>query len=110
MFMRCAFFRGSVKPGREAEFTAYIDEKLVPMWKQFPGAVEVRVLRQVECDLDDPRYELVLAIRYPSREAMDRALASNVREKSHGVTDGLMEMFDGTLFHMVFNESFATAG
>lgn len=102
MYIRCAFFSGRAKPGREAEFTAYVREKLVPLWTRFPGAEEVRVLRQEESDSDAQRYEMVLAIRYPSREAIEEALASPVRLESREVTEGLMEMFDGSIFHTVF--------
>jgi antibiotic biosynthesis monooxygenase (ABM) superfamily enzyme len=102
MYIRCAFFSGRAKPGREAEFTAYVREKLVPLWTRFPGAEEVRVLRQDESDSDAQRYEMVLAIRYPSREAIEEALASPVRFESREVTKGLVEIFDGSIFHTVF--------
>ncbi|WP_315722461.1 MULTISPECIES: hypothetical protein [unclassified Bradyrhizobium] len=102
MYIRCAFFNGRVKPGREAEFTAYVREKLVPLWTRFPGAQEVRVLRQEESDSDAQRYEMVLAIRYPSHAAIEQALASPVRAESREVTGGLMEMFEGSIFHTVF--------
>ena len=54
MFIRCAFFRGQVKPGFEKAFDLYIREQLVPLWTRFPGAQEVRVLRQLESDVSDP--------------------------------------------------------
>ena len=103
MFIRCAFFRGRVLPGHEQAFTDYVRERLVPLWTRFPGAQEVRVLRQVECDVSDPRLEMVLAIQYPSREAIERALASEVRAQSRDVTQGLLAMFDGQVFHTVFD-------
>ena len=78
MFIRCAFFLGRVKPGHETAFTNYVAERLVPLWARFPGAQEVRVLRQAESDVQDPRLEMVLAIRYPSREAIEAAMASEV--------------------------------
>lgn len=102
MFIRCAFFRGQAKPGQEAAFTAYVRDRLVPLWTQFPGADEVRVLRQEETDLPGQHYEMVLAIRYPSRAAIEEALASSVRFESREVTKGLLEMFDGDVFHTVF--------
>jgi antibiotic biosynthesis monooxygenase (ABM) superfamily enzyme len=102
MFIRCAFFRGRVRPGHEAAFTRYVEERLVPLWRRFPGAQEVRVLRQLESDQDHSRYEMVLEIRYPSREAIEAALASPVRAESREVTRGLLEMFDGDVFHTVF--------
>jgi hypothetical protein len=102
MYIRCAFFNGRAKPGREADFTRYVREKLVPLWTRFPGADEVRVLRQEESDSDDQHYEMVLAIRYASNEAIDRALASPVRSESREVTKGLLDLYDGTIFHTVF--------
>jgi len=103
MFIRCAFFRGSVRPGRQDDFSRYVREQLVPLWTRFPGAEEVRVLRQVESDVTDPQLEMVLAVRYPSREAIDAALASEVRFTSREVSRGLLEMFDGSVFHTVFD-------
>lgn len=63
MFIRCAFFQGRARPGQEQAFTDPVREQLVPLWTRFPGAEEVRVLRQLECDVADPRFEMVLAIR-----------------------------------------------
>lgn len=102
MFIRCAFFNGRAKPGHEADFTRYVREKLVPLWTRFPGAEEVRVLREVESDSDAQHYEMVLAIRYPSKEAIETALASPLRAESREVTKGLMAFYDGTIFHTVF--------
>ena len=103
MYIRCAFFRGRVKAGFEAAFTTYVHDKLVPLWRQFPGAEEVRILRQQQSDTAEPRLEMVLAIRYPSLDAIDKALASPVRFESREVTKGLLEMFEGDVFHTVFS-------
>ena len=54
MFIRCAFFKGRVKPGMEQAFDRHVHETLVPLWTRFPGALEVRVLRQLESDVGDP--------------------------------------------------------
>lgn len=102
MFIRCAFFRGRAKPGCEDQFTAYVSERLVPLWTRFPGAEEVRVLRQEEADVAEPRFEMVLQIRYPSREAIETALASDVRTESREVTKGLLAFYEGDIFHTVF--------
>jgi hypothetical protein len=63
----------------------------------------VRVLRQVESDVSEPRLEMVLSVRYPSRESIELALASEVRQRSREVSKGLIDMFDGTVFHTVFS-------
>ena len=103
MFIRCAFFQGQVKPGLEDTFNRYIRDNLVPLWTRFPGAQEVRVLRQVESDTSDPHFGMVLAVRYPSREAIEIALASEVRLQSREVSKALIDMFDGTVFHTIFS-------
>jgi hypothetical protein len=47
MFKRLAFFEGAIRPGREAAFDAYVNERLVPLWTRFPKALRVEVLREV---------------------------------------------------------------
>lgn len=107
MLIRCAFFEGKVKPGCEETFAAFVKERLVPLWTQFPGAEEVRVLRQRESDTADPHYAMVLAIRYPDQAAIDRALASEVRAQSRAETAELVQMFEGRIFHTVFDAAHA---
>ncbi len=102
MFIRCAFFEGKVKPGCDEAFAAFVKERLVPLWTKFPGAEEVRVLRQSESDTDDPHYAMVLSIRYPSRAAIEQALQSDVRHQSRQETAELVKMFEGRIFHTVF--------
>jgi antibiotic biosynthesis monooxygenase (ABM) superfamily enzyme len=102
MLIRCAFFEGRVKPGQEEAFAAFVKDRLVPLWTQFPGAEEVRVLRQVESDTDEPHYAMVLQIRYPNQAAIKLALSSDVRQQSRVETSELIKMFDGRIFHTVF--------
>lgn len=102
MFVRCAFFKGRVKPGLEADFDAYIETRLKPLWARFPGVLEVRVLREVETDSDSIPLPLVLAMRFASREAIEAALASPARAESREVSKGLIQMFEGEVVHTVF--------
>jgi len=110
MYIRCAFFEGHVKSGFDAEFKAFVREKLVPLWTKFPGAEEVRVLHQTESDTAEPHYAMVLAIKYPNMAAIELALKSDVRNQSRLVTQDLVKMFDGRIFHTVFEAAhFGTA-
>ncbi len=102
MFIRCAFFEGHVKPGMDTKFKTFVRERLVPLWTKFPGAEEVRVLHQTESDTPAPNYAMVLAIKYPSMAAIDLALKSDVRNQSRLETQELVKMFDGRIFHTVF--------
>lgn len=103
MFIRCAFFKGQVKPGMEQAFNRHVHKTLVPLWTRFPGALEVRVLRQLESDVGDPELAMVLSIRYATREDIARALDSPVRYESREASKALFDMFDGTVFHTVFS-------
>jgi len=103
MFIRCAFFEGEIKSGCEKAFHDFVTKRLVPLWTKFPGAEEVKVLSQKESDTDKPRYAMVLSIKYPSMAAIERALASDVRFQSRDVTAELVKMFDGRIFHTVFD-------
>jgi hypothetical protein len=102
MFIRCAFFEGKVMPGCDEAFARFVEERLVPLWTQFPGADEVRVLRQAQSDTDHPHYAMVLAIKYPDMAAIEKAMASDVRAQSRGETSELVKMFEGRIFHTVF--------
>jgi hypothetical protein len=102
MFIRCAFFEGKVKPGCHDAFALFVKERLVPLWTQFPGAEEVRVLRQQDSDTDNPHYAMVLAIKYPNMAAIEKAMASDVRAQSRAETGELVKMFEGRIFHTVF--------
>ena len=109
MFIRCAFFEGKVKPGCDDAFSTFVKERLVPLWTQFPGAEEVRVLRQQESDTDNPHYAMVLAIKYPDKAAIERAMVSDVRAQSRAETGELVKLFDGRIFHTVFEAAYAVA-
>lgn len=102
MFIRCAFFKGKVKDGYQEQFDTYIDTVLVDTWRAFPGAQEVRVLREVESDNPDIPLELVISIRFESRSAIEMALNSPERFDSKEKSKALIDMFEGEVFHTVF--------
>ena len=100
MLIRLAIFEGTVRDGQEAAFRAYVNERLAPLWRKFDGAAEVRVLHGAEHDASGPTYPLMLAITYPNRAAMERALASPARYESRDLLPELFERyFDGRMHH-----------
>ncbi|TPW30014.1 hypothetical protein FJU08_11825 [Martelella alba] len=103
MIIRYALFEGKVHEGRENAFRRYVEEKLVPLWRQFPGAQDVQVYFGVERDDGAPEYALMMAIRYPDRDTVAKALESDVRYQSREVTQGLMTMFTGRIHHHVLD-------
>ena len=112
MIIRYALFEGRIHEGREMEFRAFVKERLVPLWTQFPGAEEVRVLDGTDRDAGAPHYAMALAIRYPDMVAVEKALQSPVRAHSREVTGELLKMFTGKVHHYVFeaNEYGPVAG
>jgi hypothetical protein len=103
MIIRYALFEGTIHEGREAEFRTFVKERLVPLWTQFPGAEEVRVLDGLARDEGAPAYAMALAIRYPDMAAVEQALQSPVRFESREVTGELLKMFTGRVHHHVFD-------
>ena len=110
MIVRQALFEGSVHPGREADFRAYVDDALLPLWRRFPGVREVRVLHEVERDSGVPEVAMVLSMVFDDPEALQAALDSPVRFESREVTRGLLAMFDGRVRHHVYDLSHDEAG
>jgi EthD protein. len=102
MIIRQALFEGRIHEGKEAAFKEYVADELMPMWLQFPGVREVRVLYCVERDEGAPAFPMVLSTMYDSREALAAALESPVRYASRDMTKGLLAMFEGVIHHHVF--------
>jgi len=90
---RCAAFVGTVRPGLEADMRSYVDDVLAPLWRQFTGATEVRVMFSVTNDAAGPPVPLVLAIDYEDEEAMEQALASPARYQSRDLLPAFYERF-----------------
>ena len=111
MIVRYALFEGEIHPGSEAAFRRFVKERLVPLWTQFPGAQEIRVLDGTARDEGAPVYAMVLAIRYPDMATCEQALQSPVRFESREVTGELLKMFTGRVHHHVFEmNEYAPAG
>lgn len=102
MITRYAIFTGNVRPGQDAAFRAYVDDVLRPLWRRFAGAAEVRVMYGQDQDPTGPQIPLILAIDYPDRAEMARALDSPARYESRDLLAELYEKhLDATLHHYV---------
>ena len=102
MIVRQALFEGNIHMGRESAFRTYVAERLLPLWLQFPGVREVRVLHEVEHETGVPPVAMVLSMAFDDTDALTRALGSPIRYESREVTQGLLAMFDGRVRHHVF--------
>ena len=105
MIIRYALFEGTIHEGREAEFRAFVKERLVPLWTRFPGAEQVLVLDGLDRDEGAPVYAMALAIRYPDMKTVEAVMQSAVRFESREVTGELLKMFTGKVHHHLFEVS-----
>ena len=104
MLTRLAIFHGRVRDGQDAAMRRYVEEVLAPLWRQFDGAEDVRVMYGVEQDDGGPEIPLILAITYPDRVAMARALDSPARYESRNLLPAFFETYlDGHLYHYVMD-------
>ena len=101
MITRTAIFEGRIKPGCEQRFFAGIEQRLAPLWRRFPHARNVRLLKVAAADADAPPIVMIQQIDYPSHAALAEAIASPVRAEARAVTLELMEMFEGRFYHVV---------
>jgi hypothetical protein len=101
MITRTAVFEGRIKPGFEERFFSEIQTRLAPLWREFPSASNVRLLRVTHADTDAPPVAMIQQIDYPSVAALEAALASPVRAQARAITLELMAMFEGRFYHVV---------
>ncbi len=102
MITRFALFEGMVKDGKTTEFRAAVKARLIPLWRQFPGNLDVRVMFGEDRDEGAPEFPLILAISYPDTATMEAALQAPARAQSRDVTGEIVaEFFDGRIHHHV---------
>ncbi|ODR89653.1 hypothetical protein [Sinorhizobium alkalisoli] len=102
MITRYALFEGKVKEGETAAFRAAVLESIVPKWKAFPGALDVRVTFAEARDEGAPEIPMILAINYPDLDTVEKALASPARAAAKAATEEVLaRFFEGRIHHHV---------
>jgi hypothetical protein len=103
MIVRLALFEGRIHDGCDRDFRQFVSEKLLPLWRRFPGVQDVRVLHELERDDDAAPVPLALSMAFADRQALARALDSDVRRTSREVTQVLLAMFEGRVRHHIYD-------
>ncbi|ACM30663.1 hypothetical protein MOV66_15450 [Agrobacterium sp. SHOUNA12C] len=102
MITRYALFEGKVRDGETEAFRAAVMETILPKWKQFPGALDVRVSFAEARDEGAPEYPMILAINYLDTAAVEAALASPARAEARAATEAVLSrFFEGRIHHHV---------
>ncbi len=100
MIIRQGFFEGRILPSMEEKFFDFVAEQMVPVWRSFPGLIDLRVSTAFSPE-NDIVYPLHTAFAYPSDAVLEAAQASPQRQESLARTKQLLKMFDGRIFHVV---------
>lgn len=66
MITRYALFEGKVKDGHTEAFRKAVIERILPKWKQFPHATDVRISFAESRDEGAPELSMILAITIPT--------------------------------------------
>jgi hypothetical protein len=109
MLTRTAIYEGKIKSGQEDEFFRQVENRLDPIWRQFPNVQAVRVQRVASADADAPPIAMIMEMDFSSQAAMHESLASPIRETSHAETLEVMQLFEGRFYHLVTEAQFFTA-
>lgn len=101
MLTRVAIFEGAIEAGAEDAFFQDVKDRLEPIWRSFPHVQDVRVLRVRQSDPGAIPTVMVLEMDYPSMDAIQQSLASDIRTKAHATTLEVLKPFTGRFFHFV---------
>lgn len=102
MITRYALFEGQVKEGQNEAFRKAVLEEILPKWRQFKGALAVRVTFAESRDEGAPEYPMILAISYPDLETVEAALASPIRAQAREATESVLaRFFTGRIHHHI---------
>ncbi|MFN4170321.1 MAG: hypothetical protein ACK4GW_01080 [Pseudorhodobacter sp.] len=102
MFTRSAIFKGRIKSGMEEAFYKAVEERLIPAWSQMLHAQAIRVYRPETAEPGLSDVFLVQEIDYPSRAAIDEALASPRRQAAMEALASVQPMYDGQHHHIIY--------
>ena len=109
MLTRTAIYEGRIRSGHEEEFFREVEEKLEPIWQQFPNVRAVRVQRTVERDTHStadphdtvPAIAMILEMDYSDHASLRESLASPIKDRAHAATMEVMRLFEGRFYHVV---------
>lgn len=101
MLTRVAIYEGTIEAGKEEEFFEQVKSRLEPMWRQFPHVTAVRVLRVTQSDPDARPTPMILEMDFPSMEAIQNCLHSDILPKAHQATLDVLKLFHGRFYHLI---------
>jgi antibiotic biosynthesis monooxygenase (ABM) superfamily enzyme len=100
MWIRSAFWVGTVKAGREEEFRTAMNRELVPGLRNLPGVRAAKALWPQRLEHRPPKIACQILVEFDSEADVDRMLASPERTAMRARVLEIAELFDGALSHI----------
>ena len=100
MFVRCAYFEGTVDPKDQAEFDGCALNELGPGIAKVPGCRDSRILWGREYQSDAPPFYMMVEHYYDSLEALNAALETEQVAANRKAMDRVMPLFKGRVTHI----------
>ena len=100
MYIRCAYFEGSVAPQNQKKFDDFVLYEMVPLITKFPKIRDVKVLRDIWRENDAPPIYLSLQLTFDTKEDMEAALQSEERSASRAKSEEIIPFLDGRVYHI----------
>ena len=75
MYVRCAYFEGTVAAENRERFDRFFDEEVIPMITRFPNLRRVRLLRGEWFEEGAPGIYQTIELTFDSKDDIDAALA-----------------------------------
>jgi hypothetical protein len=101
LITRTAIFEGEASSEGIEAFFKGVTERLAPIWRRMPHGNTVRVYRPHHHDDGAAPIVMIQEIDYPSREAFDEAMKSSLRPQARAVTEELLQLVKGRVYHVV---------
>ena len=100
MYLRCAYFEGSVATADRERFESIVREQIAPQMLGFPRIRSLRFLWGREQVISDRNFYLVVEHGYDSLEDIQVAITSDIRAGMQDTLDELVSLFDGRIYHV----------
>ena len=100
MWIRSAFWTGSVRPGQEGRFQDAVDRELVPALRQLPGVADANSLWPRRREDQPPNIACQVIVEFAERDDVDKMLASPERHALRVRVKEIAALFDGTISHI----------
>lgn len=100
MWVRSAFWTGTVKPGAEQEFRDRIGRDVMPCLIKLPGVRAARVLWPQRRDENAPPVVCLILVEFPTERDLEAMLCSEGRQELRRRVKEVTALFDGVFTHI----------